>query len=936
MKANSKIIKIGQSIRKQIALERKNRPQHPSIARFDVDLTSPNGDKITHLWLQNQIDPIREGFWPQKEDGSLLLGKNSPVGIILTSRPFGTYKYNIRCYGNLRANEITISSKATYINDIPARDLVITLDGEPQSFRYADIDSLLRKVDEIERELKAKREAEEAARKEAARLKREVEQREAAIAKAKAEEVERLRQEAIRIQEEQRKQEELRRVEIDAIRRLEEQQIVAINHIVEARRSFLTGHGMRYQQIVDMSQTQAKVSHIYDGIPIVIDGGPGTGKTTTFIQRLKFLIEPRLYEHESCKLTKKQVDKLTDPTFIKNNWIFISPSELLAQYLKDAISEEGLANNTANIVPFDKFLNNQLKNYQLTFSNYGTRPAFSPIKSEEELSSSVLISSGPDAVKAFENYVITQVTKIFRNALTVKTAGYGWQKCALGIQRYCQTVEKIKSLKELIRLLNNIQDNEKNNVKSYVEELKESTDLLAYRLCSAILEEEETVRSIGMLFEEWAEEKNTGEIEEIDLTEDEEVQVRYDINDVKSKLFQELKRLLKKIALQQFDPSINPTKRQKDLYDIIKTHIENTLIEEIADLVWFQKNFESLCRGVENILISKIPKLYKAFRKEQLKADSSPYVKDVLAQIVNKKDNRLLHRDEQSLLLGFINNIVNDFRKSSTSRFEASKNQFVEAYKSAVKYVIGMDEASDYSMLDYYCIASFAHYEFSSITLCGDIMQGLGNNGVENWNDLKKWVFPKLDIFPLKTSYRQWPALLDVSRQMYYDDLKIDAPFTSVYNREGEEPAPLAFISADEREKAKWIAHRINEVCRHFGSNEIPSIAIFINENEDAKDFIDLLKENECMDTFYIDDCTAGYQGRNDSIRVFKISEVKGMEFEAAFFHNIDSKFIKSDKLRRRYLYVGISRAVSHLGATFNSPDNDIIKYFSTESSWKI
>lgn len=73
-------------------------------------------------------------------------------------------------------------------------------------------------------------------------------------------------------------------------------------------------------------------------------------------------------------------------------------------------------------------------------------------------------------------------------------------------------------------------------------------------------------------------------------------------------------------------------------------------------------------------------------------------------------------------------------------------------------------------------------------------------------------------------------------------------------------------------------------------------------------------------------------------IRVFRLSEVKGMEFEAAFFYDIDDAISShDDQLMRRYLYVGISRATSHLAATMRTDSvNAIEKYFETENAtWR-
>lgn len=69
-------------------------------------------------------------------------------------------------------------------------------------------------------------------------------------------------------------------------------------------------------------------------------------------------------------------------------------------------------------------------------------------------------------------------------------------------------------------------------------------------------------------------------------------------------------------------------------------------------------------------------------------------------------------------------------------------------------------------------------------------------------------------------------------------------------------------------------------------------------------------------------------------------SEVKGMEFEVVFFYDIDTALSGcSSDIMRRYLYVGASRATTHLAATFTKEEGneDVIKYFDRKTdNWKL
>lgn len=73
---------------------------------------------------------------------------------------------------------------------------------------------------------------------------------------------------------------------------------------------------------------------------------------------------------------------------------------------------------------------------------------------------------------------------------------------------------------------------------------------------------------------------------------------------------------------------------------------------------------------------------------------------------------------------------------------------------------------------------------------------------------------------------------------------------------------------------------------------------------------------------------------------MYELGEVKGMEFEVVFFYDLD-KALQSDdcEMMSRYIYVGISRATSHLTAILNRRDGNenILKYFDQNArDWQM
>ena len=57
-------------------------------------------------------------------------------------------------------------------------------------------------------------------------------------------------------------------------------------------------------------------------------------------------------------------------------------------------------------------------------------------------------------------------------------------------------------------------------------------------------------------------------------------------------------------------------------------------------------------------------------------------------------------------------------------------------------------------------------------------------------------------------------------------------------------------------------------------------------------------------------------KGQAGDVRIFEIEHIKGLEFEAVFFMDIETLQIREPELFDRYVYVGATRAATFLGLT--------------------
>ena len=138
-------------------------------------------------------------------------------------------------------------------------------------------------------------------------------------------------------------------------------------------------------------------------------------------------------------------------------------------------------------------------------------------------------------------------------------------------------------------------------------------------------------------------------------------------------------------------------------------------------------------------------------------------------------------------------------------------------------------------------------------------------------------------------------------------------------DKDENEPKPLYFIDPNEEERIDWISKRILEIYKNYG-NSIPSIAIFLSKEEEINAFaIKLAEVDRLADVdIKVKACNNGQVlGDTNTVRVFSIQHIKGLEFEAVFYHDINKVFnATNQELVLKNLYVGLSRASFYLGVT--------------------
>lgn len=696
---------------------------------------------------------------------------------------------------------------------------------------------------------------------------------------------------------------------------------------------------LRSQPILDPWQEEIKRSNLYDKT-IAIDGGPGTGKTTSLVQRIRFLTDIVAINEYLPNLSEDKKQMIT----INSSWIFFSPSELLKLFLKNNMTSEGLNANDSNVFVWDTYKTILMKDYKL-FNTETQNPFLNLKKFESENILPIDSKKLKNIIKSFDDFYLNFQKEKIEKLIELKISDFYWKDKGESIQRYLQKQDKINGFDSLIKIYFNLK-------QSYSESVKELVTNFNIDLNKQTAKSELELKSNNSiaynkfieLIQGWI--NNTKSIEE-DIEEDFELETEEEnIVNIELKAFNTLKSYIRKKGLLIFDKGTKLTVREKEidtLFGLI-LDFEKLNINYIGQSAYFIKYFERSTKGLVSNLISEIPSLYKVFRREELKKESNKWDFKILKYIVDEdsEKNKRLHPNEKSFLILFINNFIKSIHKNYKREYNSIKHPYLDGFINNSKHVIGVDEATDFHIIDLLAIQSLANPEIASVTYSGDLMQRLTEGGIRDWNELNIFI-KDFEVKNLQVSYRQSPTLLEVAESIYHKATGKKSEYVSFMDKDESEPRPLLYVNEEEDELLNWISKRIIEIYNSYGGF-IPSIAIFLSNESELDNFSRRLGNLDCLSDIDIKvlACNNGQiLGDKNTIRVFSIDYIKGLEFEAVFFHKIEDVFKKGNKeIVLKNLYVGLSRASFYLGVTSfeKIPElNFLNEYFETEkTNWNL
>ena len=861
------------------------------IGRYNLNVDDSN--KIAWMFIR----PLK--YSDNLPENSVPVSRNSSLGIKLQKVELGkTFSY-VGFDGLKRSfnHTATIYNKSDLVNN------TINIYNDDTEYRYNDIyeffEELRRKEEEIIENEKKQKELEE-------KRKILLEQEE---------------------KEKTKKERELLTKQINQIKNKHRELTLQQDEMIKLSRYIREQGKLRFNPILDKTQVSIKTSHLYDGTTLIIDGGPGTGKTTTMIQRLGYLIDEEALNEDSelsehkYSLSLANRNKLKDLIAQKKDWIFFSPSELLKDYLSSTMSKENLVDPAPRVYDWNAFRVKMVRDYYLLLDS-GFKIKRSNVS---------LMFSNSNAIDLLMKHYLETLRTLKEKLPAIGNSSYRWAKLALKIGEKLSQTDMFDSVRDYIMLFHNMKGSYADECQQYLNESKKRIEDITLWIQAKIDSNDELKKSIDSIID-----KQDGANENVELDAELEDIIGED-GEIRAaqadRIYRTIKSWVRKYAYKQIVSDNKLSESQELLSDLLSPVLgdeEKESVKQIGELLLFEQ-YAKYTRGIRPNMLSNIPSVYRNFRRQILKAKAEGWNHELLNELIQSSQNKYLHPQEQSLLLGFINNLVKEIKINLPN--ESVKHHYIEAYEENCRPIIGIDEATDFSGIDIYAMASFSNLDFYSITLCGDIMQRLTTTGINSWDEAMEYL-PKPKVMSLRTSYRQSSSLLNLAKKLYFDAMNEEAGYKAKMTAT-KVPQPLLYVSTNEEDKIKWIVKRIEEVYNAYGK-KLPAIAIFLNDKKDIYEFVRMLNDTDFVNDNgirIVDGSEGNVLSNGDSIRVYPINVVKGMEFDVVFFHNIDKSNIDKDLLSR-YVYVGVSRAAFFLGITMENRIQPLSDYLTEGGSW--
>lgn len=685
-------------------------------------------------------------------------------------------------------------------------------------------------------------------------------------------------------------------------------------NIVEGvRRAILTHMGLRDQPILDRHQDEIFRMPIDSRCFLL--GPPGTGKTTTLIRRLGQKTDRQSLEESGEELRLvRQVEEKTGRSH-EGSWILFLPTELLRQYVKEAFAREGLVASDEHIRTWEEF-RRELAREELGLlrTSDGKRP-FVERRTQDYLKSEFVDEAKwYDDFRAFLDRSFAE--ELRSDAEWLATSAVADLSAIGDLLRDAFEAPPHNFYAHTLRIVGDLVP----DIREAIASRSDAVSRILTRARNALTYEDR--KFPDLLREEISRQPAAGSQ---DAEEEDELEAALDDEDKQTAEPQAGRPVSRKQALVRFERALKTLARARVARRRVSEKSQDGLLlswlgaerlpteedlSELGKLLIEQTRLRKFER-LERLFLRRIAANYKRFRAEMAKAGR-------WYQTTPAKSSDI-HLQELDLVILATLQIANELLTNHRNR--PGPDLPTGGPLGTVRYCqraqVLVDEATDFSCVQLACMYELTHPAISSLFLCGDINQRLTPWGIKS-NEAIDWIGTGIQRKTITVSYRQSRRLVDLAKQVATigGSQAADIILPDRLDVEGVSPVWQTDLR-DHAATAEWLTQRIHEID-HLMVQKATTIAVLVNDEEHVEPLA--LELNDRLEEISLSAvaCKDGKVVGNDrEVRVFDIRHIKGLEFEAVFFVDLDQTIARHPDLFSKYLYVGATRAAMYLGVTF-------------------
>ncbi|MBU9723660.1 MULTISPECIES: RNA polymerase recycling motor HelD [Bacillaceae] len=313
-------------------------------------------------------------------------------------------------------------------------------------------------------------------------------------------------------------------------------------------------------------------------------------------------------------------------------------------------------------------------------------------------------------------------------------------------------------------------------------------------------------------------------------------------------------------------------------------------------------------------------KLVPTFVRKMPKGDAFLYYQRLITQpkVVQQVAKNYLNKEEQKVFLEW--NKQNK-QEGKLDLEDAAPILYIQQaiYGIEKKWMfknVFIDEAQDYSLFEFEVLKKACGT--SLFTILGDLSQGIHSyRGINNWEDVTEYIFPKATYLTLKQSYRSTVEIMEVANKLMqlqpYKGMILAEPVVR------HDKAPEAMAYSDSKGAITKIIQQIHEMK---GEN-YQSFAIIGKTTEDCERIYRSIEElDPKLEAALLKEDEENY---HHDVVIVPSYLSKGLEFDVVFIMTMDKAFEETE-LDIKLLYVAMTRGLHRLNVYYDQMYPGIMK----------